>query len=144
MTEAEHVVTVHGAASALRQSIRAGRHDLVADEPTANGGADSGPSPYELLLSALGACTSMTVSMYARRKGIPLESVTVRLGHGKVPLEGGTGKVDRIMREVELSGALDQSQREKLLEIANKCPVHRTLSAVPQIVTTLWDPEDMP
>ena len=144
MTEAEHVVTVHGAASSLRQSIRAGQHDLVADEPEGNGGADGGPSPYELLLSALGACTSMTVSMYARRKGIPLEAVTVRLGHCKVAAEGGTGKVDRITREIELTGALDQSQREKLLEIANKCPVHRTLSAVPQIVTTLWDPEDMP
>jgi putative redox protein len=143
-TENERVVSVQGAAASYRQQITAGHHELGADEPIDNGGTDTGPSPYDLLLSALGACTSITVSMYARRKGWPLDSVSVRLTHAKLSVAGKPGKVDRITRELSLSGVLSREQREKLLEIANKCPVHRTLMSGTQIETTLDDPEDMP
>jgi uncharacterized OsmC-like protein/alpha-beta hydrolase superfamily lysophospholipase len=102
-----------------------GRHRLTADEPAANGGDDSGPTPYEFLLAGLGACTAMTVRMYADRKGLPLERVAVTLGHEKI--DAGNGRIDRIEREIEITGDLDEATRQRLLEIANKCPVHRTL-----------------
>jgi putative redox protein len=137
---AEREVVVQGAASGFRQHVHIGGHELGADEPTALGGTDTGPSPYELLLSALGACTSMTVSLYARRKGIPLDEVIVRLTHSQVAQDGSAVKVDRIRRDIELVGELSAEQRSKLLEIGQKCPVHRTLSAVPQIETTLAEP----
>lgn len=114
--------------SKLAQRVSARQHSLAADEPTELGGSDTGPSPYEYLLSALGACTSMTLRMYADMKQLPLERVTVRLRHEKVEAEGG-GKRDRIDREIELEGRLDDAQRQRLLEIANRCPVHRTLSS---------------
>jgi uncharacterized OsmC-like protein len=120
---------VHGNAKGFAQEITVGRHQLVADEPEAAGGTDTGPAPYDLLISALGACTSMTVSMYARRKQWPLEAVTVTLRHSK--LEG----VDHIERDVELHGVLTEEQRTRLLEIANKCPVHKTLSSDIEIQT---------
>lgn len=122
-------VTVQEArTSKLAQRVTARQHTLPADEPVELGGTDTGPSPYEYLLSALGACTSMTLRMYADMKQLPLERVTVRLRHEKIDAEGG-GKRDRIEREIELEGALDDAQRQRLLEIANRCPVHRTLSA---------------
>jgi putative redox protein len=122
-------------------SIQAGRHTLVGDEPLAVGGNDLGPSPYELLLAALGECTVMTLRMYARQKQWPLENAHVTLTHDKIhaadcaDCETKTGKVDRIDREIELVGPLDATQRARLLEIADKCPVHRTLHSEVQVVT---------
>jgi len=118
---------------AYRTEIQAGRHALVSDEPEDVGGDDAGPSPYDLLLSALGSCTGMTLRMYADRKEWPLEETIVRLSHEKIHAEDcdhcetEEGRVDRIEREIEVRGALSDAQRERLLEIANKCPVHRTL-----------------
>ncbi len=115
--------------------IKSNRHTLVADEPTSVGGTDEGPTPYDFLLGALGSCTAMTLRLYANRKGWPLDSVTVRLSHGKIyaddcaNCETETGKIDRIEREIEVEGDLSDAQREKLLEIADKCPVHRTLTS---------------
>jgi putative redox protein len=126
------VVTSTGAG--YGQTIRAHGHTLSADEPVAVGGTDTGPNPYELLLAALGSCTSMTVQMYARRKGWPLAAVSVRLRHRKVhaqdcaDCEATTAYVDLIEKEVEVSGDLSAQQRERLLEIADHCPVHRTLT----------------
>jgi uncharacterized OsmC-like protein len=127
-------LVVEGRAGNLVQEISIGRHRLLADEPVAAGGTDAGPTPYDLLLAGLGACTSMTLELYARRKGWPLESVTVRLRHMKihaedcVDCETKEGMIDRIEREIKMTGPLDTEQRNKLLEIAEKCPVHRTLS----------------
>ena len=137
------IVIVRGDATGFAQEIEAGRHRLVADEPIEAGGTDSGPSPYDLLLAALGACTSMTISMYARRKRWPLEHVTVRLRHAKIHAEDCAecetkeGMLDRIEREIGLSGPLDAEQRARLLEIANRCPVHRTLVSEIDIRTRL-------
>ena len=125
------------------QELSDGRHRLRADEPVAAGGNDSGPGPYELLLMALGACTSMTLRLYARRKQWPLQRVVVRLTHSRdyvTDCEECAAKpvmLDRIERELELIGALSAEQRTKLLEIADKCPVHRTLSQPVRIATTL-------
>lgn len=116
------------------QEIVAGRHRLVADEPVDAGGLDSGPGPYELLLASLGACTSMTIRLYADRKGIPLRQIEVQLRHFRVyatdcaECETKEGMVDHIDREIQLDGDLTAEQRAKLMEIANKCPVHRTLT----------------
>jgi putative redox protein len=136
-------VIVRGDATGLAQEIETGRHRPVADEPVEAGGTDTGPSPYELLLAALGACTSMTLSMYAQRKHWPLERVTVRLRHDKIhakdcaECETREGMLDRIEREISLTGPLDAEQRERLLAIANRCPVHRTLVSEVDIRTRL-------
>jgi uncharacterized OsmC-like protein len=136
-------VIVHGDATGFAQQILAGAHALTADEPVEGGGTDIGPSPYDLLLAALGACTSMTVGMYARRKAWPLESVTVRLRHSRIyasdcaNCETKEGMPDRIERDVQFIGALTSEQRDKLLEISNKCPVHRTLTSEIDIQTRL-------
>jgi uncharacterized OsmC-like protein/alpha/beta superfamily hydrolase len=125
------------------QSITIGNHQLHADEPASAGGTDAGPSPYDLLLAGLGACTSMTIRMYADQKNWPLEQVMVRLTHEKIhatdcaECETREGRIDKIEREVELVGALDEIQRARLLEIANKCPVHRTLHSEVIIPTRL-------
>ena len=126
-------VIVHGSGAGFAQAIAAGRHQLSCDEPADVGGTDTGPTPYDLLLAALGSCTSMTVAMYARRKQWPLEAVRVRLRHSRIhaadceDCETKEGRLDQIEREVELTGALSDDQRARLLDIANKCPVHRTL-----------------
>ncbi len=128
----ENVVTRTGA-TGYRTEIRAAAHGLVADEPVAVGGADAGPSPYDLLLAALGACTGMTLRMYADRKKWPLESVVVHLKHAKVhaidgqAAETANARSDLIERTIELAGTLDDTQRARLIEIAERCPVHRTL-----------------
>ena len=125
------------------QEVRVGKHRLPADEPVGSGGTDTGLSPYDFLLAGLGACTSMTIRMYADLKQIPLDNVTVRLKHDKVhaqdcaECETKEGKIDRIDREIELTGKLDDAQRAKLLDIANKCPVHRTLHSEIWIPTRL-------
>jgi len=117
------------------QSLRTGRHALTADEPGESGGNDAGPGPYELLLMALGACTGMTLRMYADLKKLPLDRVRVRLSHRKIHAQDCAdcvtkeGKVDEITREILLEGDLTDEQRQRLLEIANRCPVHRTLTA---------------
>jgi putative redox protein len=139
-------VTVHGSATGFAQEIALGRHRLTADEPTSAGGTDTGPNPYDFLLAALGSCTSITVAMYARRKRWPLEAVTVRLRHSKIDAtdcdecDTKEGKLDHIDRDIELVGALSNEQRARLLDIANKCPVHRTLTSEIHIQTRLFAP----
>jgi putative redox protein len=134
-------VLVRGSAAGFAQEIQAGKHRLHADEPAAAGGADTGPSPYDLLLAALGACTSMTLGAYARRKAWPLEDITVRLRHSKVhaadcsDCETRDGMLDRIERDIHLAGPLTNEQRDKLMEIAGKCPIHRTLTSKIEIKT---------
>jgi putative redox protein len=129
--------------SRLAQDILVGRHRLAADEPLAAGGSDLGPNPYDLLLAALGACTSMTLRLYADHKKWPLEHVRVDLSHEKThaadcaDCETREGKIDRIEREITLSGSLDETQRRRLLEIAEKCPVHRTLHSEIKIASRL-------
>jgi uncharacterized OsmC-like protein len=128
-------VVVRGSAAGFAQEIVAGPHRMVADEPVSVGGTDTGPTPYDFLLAALGACTSITVGMYARRKGWPLEEVTVNLRHAKIhasdcaECETREEMLDRIERDIHFAGSLTNEQRSKLLEIANKCPVHRTLTS---------------
>ena len=110
-----------------------GRHLLVADEPKEVGGTDTGPGPYDFLLTALGACTAMTIRMYAERKGIPLTRVRVTLRHDKIHAEDctecetKTGMLDRIRRDIHFEGDLTDEQKARMMEIADKCPVHRTL-----------------
>lgn len=129
-------VRVTGGPAGLRQEVRTGRHRLVADEPeSVPGGGDAGPNPYDLLLAALGTCTAMTLRMYADRKGWPLDGVDVTLSHAKVhaedcaDCESKTGRIDEIQRRIALAGDLDDAQRRRLLEIADRCPVHRTLTS---------------
>ncbi|MDX9706376.1 MAG: OsmC family protein [Azospira sp.] len=133
---ASEVVVAENGLGRYQQSVRAGTHLLVADEPAGMGGADAGPAPYDYLLTALGACTSMTLRMYAERKELPLKKVTVTLGHEKVEIEG-RGRIDRITRHIALDGELTPEQRERMLEIANRCPVHRTLSGNLEIASSL-------
>ena len=126
----------------LQQRVVAGRHRLLADEPVAAGGQDSGPDPYSFLLAALGTCTSMTLRLYAERKQLPLDAVSVHLRHSRIhaadceECETKTGKIDRIDRDISLRGRLDPAQRQRLLQIADMCPVHRTLSSEIQIRTS--------
>ena len=125
------------------QEVLAGNHMFYADEPVSAGGDDAGPGPYQLLSAALGTCTSMTVRLYAARKGMPLERVQVRVSHDKVhaqdcaECETREGLVDEFRRTITLDGPLDAAQTAKLLEIADKCPVHRTLHSEIVVKTTL-------
>jgi putative redox protein len=125
----------------FQQQVALGPHHLVADEPLSAGGDDSGPGPYDLLLAALGACTAMTLRLYADRKALPLDLVTVTLAHSKIhaqdcaECETNSGMIDQLDRVITLDGALDPDQRAKLMEIADKCPVHRTLTSEIRIVT---------
>ena len=129
----------------FQQTVSVGPHRLVADEPIAAGGDDSGPGPYDYVLAGLGACTSMTMRMYADRKSLPLERVTVTLDHSKIHAEDcaecetKVGMLDQIERVISIEGALDAEQRKKLMEIADKCPVHRTLTSEIRIVTSAAD-----
>jgi len=129
----------------FQQTVSAGPHRMLADEPAAVGGDDTGPGPYDFVLSGLGACTSMTMRLYADRKSLPLERVTVTLKHSKIyaqdcaECETKTGMLDQIERVIALEGALDAEQRGRLMEIADKCPVHRTLTSEIHIVTRAAD-----
>jgi len=131
--------------SKFNQTITVGPHHLVADEPVAAGGEDAGPGPYDFLLAGLGACTSMTMRLYADRKSLPLDRVTVTLKHSKIyakdcaECETKDGMLDQIERDIAMDGALDAEQRKKLMEIADKCPVHRTLTSEIRIVTKAVD-----
>jgi uncharacterized OsmC-like protein len=128
----------------FQQVVSVGRHRFFADEPLSVGGLDTGPGPYDLLLAALGACTAMTVRLYADHKTLPLERVSVALTHAKIhaadceDCETKEGKIDRIDRTITFEGVLDDGQRAKLLEIADKCPVHRTLTSEINIRTVEW------
>ena len=131
--------------SKLQQIISTGPHRLLADEPVSVGGEDTGPGPYDFLLASLGACTSMTMRLYADRKSLPLERITVTLKHQKIHAEDCAecetkeGMLDQIDRVIAMEGALDTEQRKKLMEIADKCPVHRTLTSEIRIVTKAAD-----
>ena len=135
MSENQKEVVVYGDGEALQQEVFFGSHRLAADEPESLGGTDRGPNPYDLLLSALGACTSMTLTMYAQREDMPLRGVTTRLQHSNVhaddcaKCETEEGKIDQIEVNIELEGPLSEEQRSKLLEIAEKCPVHQVLTS---------------
>lgn len=141
--EQEGVVVVHTGRHGFATEIQAGHHALKVDEPARLGGTDTGPSPYTLLLGALGACTAMTLRMYADRKQWPLEGVSVRLAHQKIyakdcaDCEAKEGRLDHIERLITLEGRLDDEQRARLLEIANRCPVHQTLKSEIHVETKL-------
>ncbi len=131
-------------AGKFQQEVVAGNHRLLADEPADFGGLDSGPSPYDFLNIALGACTSMTLRLYADHKKLPLEGVKVRVSHKKIHAEdcvecseGREGRIDVFEREIEIEGPLDAATRARLIEIADRCPVHRTLEAGSEILTRL-------
>jgi putative redox protein len=137
------VIVASAATGPFEQVLLDGRHALQADEPASVGGGDAGPSPYELLLMALGSCTSMTINMYATRKSLALDQVVVRLRHERVYADDCVNcadpksKIDRIWCSIELIGSLDQAQRSRLIEIAKQCPVHRTLTSKAEIRTEL-------
>lgn len=139
----EGVVIVRGAGDGFAQEISAGSHHFRSDEPASVGGTNSGPTAYDLLLAALGSCTSMTVAMYARRKQWPLERVTVRLRHSRVHAEDCAAcetqdaRLTVIERDIQLDGQLGEDQRARLLAIANRCPVHLTLTSNIDIRTRL-------
>jgi putative redox protein len=128
------VVVTDAGGGRYTQRITTAAHEFAADEPQSAGGDDAGPTPYDLLLASLGSCTAMTLRMYADRKGIPLARTTVRLRHDRIHArdcercETEVGMLSRITREISFEGELDDEQRAKLLEIADKCPVHRTLT----------------
>ena len=134
-------VMVLGPSTGFRTEIEVGGHHLVVDEPVAVGGADAGPSPYEMLLAALGACTSMTLRLYADKRKWPLERVRVSLQHRKVHAQDCAdcdhkpAKMDLVDRVVFLEGALSDEQRTKLMEIADHCPVHQTMQSKMQVNT---------
>ena len=142
---AQQVVVKLSSEDGFTTNIQAGPHGLVADEPEEVGGNDFGPDPYELLNSALGACTAMTLHMYARRKGWQLEDVIVHLSHSKTSQyfedaqDSGSSKskIDKFEKTIELIGDLDNTQRQRLLQIADRCPIHRTLDSPQTFVTKL-------
>lgn len=144
-TGPRNVIVQETRRSKFQQTVTVGPHRLIADEPIAAGGDDTGPGPYDYLLAALGACTSMTMRLYADRKSLPLDRVTVMLRHSKIHAEDcadcetKVGLLDQIEREIAMDGPLDTEQRQKLMEIADKCPVHRTLTSEIRIVTRAMD-----
>jgi putative redox protein len=138
--EPAHVI-VHGTAAGFAQEVEIDSHELYADEPVSYGGTDTGPTPYDLLLAALGSCTSMTIGFYARKRRWPLENINVSLRHSKIhatdceDCETKEGKIDRIELDIQLTGSLTAEQRAKLMEIAERCPVHQTLTSEINIKT---------
>lgn len=138
------VIVSETGSSKFQNWVQTGAHEFMADEPKKYGGTDTGPTPYNLLSAALGTCTAMTLRMYADRKDLSLDRVTVEVDHNKIHgvdcetcEEGTTGKVDQFERRIRLDGELDEKTRERLLEIADRCPVHRTLESTINIVTSL-------
>ncbi len=148
-SETEHVLVRETGQGKFQTIVVAGRHRLLADEPVSVGGADTGPSPYDYLAIALGTCTAMTLRVYAQHKKLELGSVSVAVRHGKVAAdhcedcgdaaEGREGRIDRFERTISVDGAIDAGLAEKLVEIAGKCPVHRTLEAGSAVVTKIAD-----
>lgn len=126
----------------LQQEVRAGRHRFLANEPAALGGLDTGPTPYDLLLAALGTCTAMTLRLYADRKGLRVDGIAVHLDHDRIHAadcegcETEAGQIDRIRRRISVTGRLEPEERARLMEMADRCPVHRTLKAEIAIETT--------
>jgi uncharacterized OsmC-like protein/fermentation-respiration switch protein FrsA (DUF1100 family) len=146
LSEAPRAVVVRETrASKFQQTVSIGPHQMLADEPVAAGGEDSGPGPYDFVLAGLGACTSMTMRLYAERKSLPLERTTVTLSHRKIHAEDcaecetEAGMLDQIDLVIAMEGNLDAEQRQRLMEIADKCPVHRTLTSEIHIVTRAAD-----
>lgn len=145
----EGVIVSETGLGKFQNTVAAGRHQLLADEPVSVGGLDSGPTPYDFLSAALGACTAMTLRMYASHKKMALGRVTVDVRHGKVPADhcadcgeaadGHGGKIDRFERIISVEGEVDGALRDKLVEIAGKCPVHRTLEHTSAVVTKIAD-----
>ena len=137
------VVVKPTGAGPFQQLVTAGGHELVVDEPVSVGGRGAGPTPYDLILGALGACTAMTLRLYAERKDLPLNDLKVNLGHDRIhakdcaDCESSKAMVDEITVRIELIGPLDEAQRARLLEIAEMCPVHRTLAGEIKIRTSL-------
>ena len=142
-SSSEGRVVVRGAAAGFAQEVVVGAHRLASDEPLAVGGTDTGPTPYDLLLAALGTCASMTAGVYARRKGWPLDAVTVRLTHSRVHADDCVNceteevGLERIDVVIELTGPLTEQQKARLLEIAGRCPVKRTLESRVEIRSRL-------
>jgi len=140
-----HIVASGRPEDIFRVSVNADGHRMNSDEPEQYGGTDAGPSPYDLLSAALASCTVMTLNMYGRRKRLPLQSVRVDVQHGKVhakdclDCEGSSGQIDRFVRTIHLEGELDEQQRQRMLEIASRCPVHRTLHGEIRIDSKLQD-----
>jgi putative redox protein len=141
MSDKRSVTVIETGEGTYTQKVDMGPHSVTTDEPADVGGLDKGPNPYDMLLGALGSCTSMTVRMYANQKKWPLDKVTVTLTHHKEADAEGK-KRDVITRDIKLEGNLDAAQRQRLLEIANKCPIHRTLENKPEIISQLV--EDKP
>lgn len=131
------VVVAENGLGRYQQDVTVGQHVLIADEPLSIGGEDAGPAPFDFLMAGLGACTSMTLRMYAERKGLALTRVSVALSHEKIDFEGKPR--DRINRTITLEGELSEEQRQRLLEIAEKCPLHRALSQPLLIASTLTE-----
>ncbi len=144
LPESERQVVVRTGDDGFTTEIRAGRHSFLADEPESVGGSDLGPTPYDLLISGLGACTTMTLRMYADRKKWPLHEAIVHIEHDKVhesdceDSEDPNARIDQITREIQLIGPLDEDQKARLMEIADRCPVHKTLSGKIKIITELY------
>lgn len=134
-----HVVVAETGTGRYVNAVTAGPHTWHADEPVPVGGQDAGPAPYDMLGAALGACTSITLRMYAERKGWPVTRIAVEVSHEQVRTQGATAteRVDRFRRTIDIDGDLTDEQRAAMLSIANRCPVHRTLSRGSEIVTEL-------
>lgn len=143
--ETDHAVVVRTGEEGYLTQVRAGRHDMLADEPKSVGGTDLGPTPYDYLLTALGACTSMTLRMYADMKKLDVKNITVHLSHGKIHKSdclkcedgNGVGKIDQIKRQLEIEGDITQAQRDRMVKIADRCPVHKTIHNEIEVITTL-------